>query len=160
MKVLFLVIALASFQLKAQELIFSSEVSTDNVTVDEVFELTFTIKDGSGDFTAPVLESFDIVGGPNVSSSIQITNGSMQQEKSYTYYIRAKYEGELVIESATLDTDEGILTTPEIIIFVGEGDGSNSGSTYKKQHQSKRKNKKDKKKKRKSIFKRSEIKKI
>lgn len=112
-------LVIISFAANGQELSFSSEVSTDNIDIDEVFELKYSISGGSGEFTPPILEFFEIVGGPNVQSSIQIMNGEVRREKSYIYFIRPKVEGELSIEYASLNTDDGILTTSEILIYVG-----------------------------------------
>ncbi len=153
MKIVLLVLVFWSSQLNAQELVFSSEVSTDNITADEVFELTFTISNGDGEFTAPELESFQIVGGPNVQSSIQIINGDMNQEKSYTYYLKPLDIGELTIEPAQLVTDEGIISTPEIQIIV-------NGDSSKLEKKSKRKGSDSYNNPKKSIFDKNSIRKI
>lgn len=143
-------------QVQAQEFMFSSEVSTDHVKMDEVFELTFTMENTSGEFIGPALEEFIIVGGPNVSSSIQIINGDMSQKKKYTYYLKAKYEGVLLIESAFIESDEGGVSSPEITIVVGESNLNDQIEQPLKRESTIRKEKKDLR----NIFKGSKLKKI
>lgn len=74
-----------------------------NVAVGQQFNLTYSCNK-KANINLPYLANFDIIGGPQVSSSssIQIINGQMTSSSnySYTYVLRAKKEGSFEIPAA------------------------------------------------------------
>ena len=81
--------------------------------------MTFTIENGQPtNFEAPVFQNFNIVSGPNQSSSISIINGETTQSQSYTYYIEPKEEGLFFIEPASVELDGEARETEPISIMV------------------------------------------
>ena len=79
---------LASFSSsKAQDFVFSMEVSGDSVLLGNYVELSYTIENAQGKFEPPSFEGLDIISGPNYSSSISINNGEMKSLESYSYYL-------------------------------------------------------------------------
>lgn len=105
---------------------FSVRVSTDSVLMDNTFQVAFSLENTAGDnFQAPDLSLyFDVISGPNVSTSMQLLNGQMSQSVSYTYYLRPRETGLFFIEAASIETPEGYLETlPVEIIVVPNPDG-------------------------------------
>lgn len=100
---------------------FSVTVSNSSVLLGNYIEVTFTLKNSGGSkFEAPQFEGFDIVGGPNQSSSFSMMNGVTTQSISYTYYIKPKDIGNLYVEPAFIDADGKTLETQPIEILVLE----------------------------------------
>lgn len=101
-----------------QETIFKVEVSTDSILLGNYMEVRFVIENGAGDFEAPDFDGFDILVGPNTSSSFSMINGKVTQKASYTYMIRPIREGILYVEPAFFTSGETVLETEPIEIMV------------------------------------------
>lgn len=93
-------------------------VASDTILDGNTFEYKVIIRNLKGDFTPPTFANFDIVGGPNMSTSMQYTNGDMFREMTYTYHLKARKVGEHYIEEAYLEIDDGNIETEAISIFV------------------------------------------
>ncbi len=104
--------------LSAQESKFKIEVSADTLLAGNYFELKFTIEDMDGKFEAPDLSDFDIVGGPNTSSSFSMINGNVSQSSSYSYYLKPRDIGVYTIPPAFVLADSDTLATMPIDIYV------------------------------------------
>ena len=100
---------------------FSIEVSNTSVLLGNYFQVTFTLKNGDGNkFEAPTFNDFDIVSGPNQSSSFSMMNGVTTQSISYTYYLQPKDVGNYYVEPAFIEVDGKTLETQPIEILVLE----------------------------------------
>ena len=98
---------------------FRIEVSCDSVLFGHYISVMFTIENVQGEFELPDLPSFEIIGGPNQSTSMQIMNGITSQTIRYTYYLKPTDEGPLTIYPAYLTTNDGtVLETKPIHIRV------------------------------------------
>lgn len=122
-KILFLTAAcliLAGKELSAQESAhFSVEVSSDSILMGNYFKVVFTLENANGEqFEAPLFQGFDVVSGPNFSSSISMINGQTSQKVSYTYYLRAREIGNYYIEPASIAVGEKILETLPVEVIV------------------------------------------
>ena len=93
-------------------------VAQDTILYGNAFEFRILIKNMKGDFTPPTFSDFDIVRGPNISKSMQIINGEMSKESSYTYALRARRIGENYIEESYFNTSDNVLETAPIAIMV------------------------------------------
>ena len=93
-------------------------IASDTILDGNAFEFKIVIRNLKGDFKAPTFASFDIVGGPNMSTSMQYTNGYMFREMTYTYYLKARKIGVHYIEEAYLDIDNGNMETEAISVYV------------------------------------------
>lgn len=110
--------------LQAQEASIKVEVSTDTVLLGNYFELKFTLENAGGKFEAPDLTGFDIVGGPNSSTSMSIINGQVKRSSSYSYYLRPVDIGSFTIPPAFVTTKEEVLeTVPLEIVVIPNPDG-------------------------------------
>ena len=114
-----LLFLLITYCLHAQDAQFSVSISTDSLLMDNPLEVTFTLKNTDGKrFEAPQFEGFQIVGGPNQSSSFQMVNGDVSQEISYSYYLQPVDIGTHYIPPASIETKDGFLETQPIEIMV------------------------------------------
>lgn len=116
---------LLTFQVSAEgiktEPQFSIEVSNTEVLLGNYIEVTFTLKNAKGQkFEAPNFKDFDIVGGPNQSSSFSMMNGETTQSISYTYYLQPKRIGNFYLEPAFIEADGITMETQPIEIMVME----------------------------------------
>ncbi len=92
------------------------------ITIDENVEITWTLDNATGkNFTAPNLSSFMVLSGPNLSTNVQMYNGSITQSESYAYLLKPKSVGKFTIGNATIQTRKGRLTSPTITITVKKG---------------------------------------
>ncbi len=120
---IFFLLMSAAFAANAQEIVFKVEVSSDSVLMGNTFEVRFTIENAGGDFKAPDFDGFDIVSGPNTSSSFSMVNGNVTQKASYAYRLRPAREGKLYIQPASFKTKNNTLETEPLIVFVHPNPG-------------------------------------
>ncbi len=99
---------------------FTVSLSADSVLIGHYFVATFTLENGqANDFQAPEFRDFDVISGPNVSTSIQMTNGHVSQKMSYQYYLRPRAEGLYYVEPASVQADGGeVLETAPLAVKV------------------------------------------
>lgn len=119
-------IALSIGLLSAQKgATFSVEVSSDSILMGNYFKVTFSLESAGGkDFQPPLFEGFDVMSGPNYSSSFRMANGEVTQSVSYTYYLRPRDVGNYYIEPASIAVGEKVLeTTPVSVTVVPNPDG-------------------------------------
>ncbi|MEL6943050.1 MAG: BatD family protein, partial [Bacteroidota bacterium] len=121
MKRLLTLIALFSaFLLSAQkDVTLKVEISTDSILMDNYFEVKFTLENAdSRQFTPPLFEGFQVLSGPNTSSSMSIINGNVSQSISYSYYLKPKDIGNYYISPASIEVDGNILESEPIEVTI------------------------------------------
>ena len=95
------------------------------VAVGEQFRLSFSFNAKGDNFKAPDLRDFNILSGPNTSSSssIQIINGNMTRSVSYTYtyILSAIKKGKFKIPSAKIRYKGKVYESNSITIEVVKG---------------------------------------
>jgi hypothetical protein len=97
---------------------FVAAASKTNVGVGEQFEVDFTINAGGTHFTQPDFHDFQVLSGPNISSSITSINGVSNMAISYSYILAAAKEGTFTIDEAAIVLNGHTLTTSSIKIRV------------------------------------------
>lgn len=104
---------------------FSVEVSTDSVLFGNYFQVQFTLENAQGtDFQAPDFTEFDIINGPNMSSSMSIMNGKVSQSVSYTYYLKPREIGNYYIHPASIKVGDKVLeTNAKEVLVASNPDG-------------------------------------
>ena len=127
MKQLLLFILLSlQFHLMAQVRFTASAKGT--VAVGEQFALVYEINAEGQGFHAPTFKDFEVLSGPNQSSStsIQIMNGRTVQNNSYsfTYYLRASKEGKFTVQPASIKVNGKNVESNPIIINVVKGNAA------------------------------------
>ena len=115
-----LMVTLAS--VRAEELTFTADAPSA-VVMGETFRLSYTINThGARGFRVGDISDFDILSGPNQSSSsnISIINGVRTSSKKLTFtcILRPKREGTFTIPAATVTVDGEQLTSKELTVKV------------------------------------------
>lgn len=124
----FKLIVLLSFLLvsamQAQEQKFTVELSSDTILLGNYFELKYTIENMNGKFDPPNLGEFDVIGGPNTSTSMSMINGTVKKSTGFSYYIKPRDLGVFTIPPAFVTVGEEVYqTVPIEIIVVPNPDG-------------------------------------
>lgn len=113
----FMMISLTAFS--QQEAKLTVEVSSDSILLGNYIEVKFTIENAAvTNFEAPNFDGFNIVSGPNQSSSMMISNGQVSQSVAYSYYIEPTDIGTYFIQPAFVDTEEGPLESVPLEVWV------------------------------------------
>ncbi len=97
---------------------FKVELSQDSVLFGNMIEVTFVVENIVGEFQSPEFSQFRQIGGASHSTSISIINGEMSQSAQYTYRLEPLSEGLLIIDSALLHTEDDVLVTDPIDVWV------------------------------------------
>ena len=99
--------------------IFKLNLRSDTILMGNYFEIKFSLKNAAGsNFSPPSFEEFDVVGGPNQSSSLSIVNGVTNQQMGYSFYLQPKDIGNYYIEAASIEANGEILETQPVEIIV------------------------------------------
>ena len=85
----------------AQDIKFTASVSKTQVTVGELFEVTFTATGQIQRLNPPSFDGFQVVGGPNQSSSMTSINGVTSISMGLSYDLIPSREGDYTIGSST-----------------------------------------------------------
>ena len=106
----------------AEELTFTAD-APNAVVMGETFRLSYTINThGARGFRVGDMVDFDILSGPNQSSSLStsIINGVRTSSKTITYtcILRPKREGTFTIPAATVTADGKQMTSKELMVKV------------------------------------------
>jgi hypothetical protein len=90
---------------------FEIQVSTDTILLGNFFEVRFLVQNAKGEFDPPAFEHFEVVGGPNQSSSMSIVNGVSSQSSSFSYFLKPKTTGLLSIEPSYWEAQDTTMET-------------------------------------------------
>lgn len=125
----FLLLAGTSY---AQDFTLSGEAPRV-VAVGETFRVEFAMNAKPENFTAPLFEGFDVLAGPSVSQStnISIANGKSTRVSSYTYsyVIVALKEGNITIGESSASYDGKIYKSKKIPIEVIKQGATSGGDS-------------------------------
>ncbi|TNF28567.1 MAG: protein BatD [Bacteroidetes bacterium] len=99
------------------------------VQVGQRFQVTWELNTNGSNFVAPEITGFQVLGGPNQSTSMQFINGSMSQSISYSYVLRATEEGEFNIGPAKIKVGGDIIESNSLKINVVKGATQQQSST-------------------------------
>ena len=116
----------------AAEITFIASVNKNPISTNEQFSITFTLNTQGSNFQAPTFRDFNVLSGPNQSTSMQFINGNMSQSVSYTYYLTANNEGTFRIEPATVNVNGGKVKSNTLTINVVKGQKAQSGTQQQK----------------------------
>lgn len=105
----------------ADDIKFTASVNKTQVATGEVFEVTFAINGNADRFAPPSFSGFQVVSGPNVSTSMTSINGSMTMSNSYSYDLVPTKEGTFTIGPASIVANGHSLSTNAIRITVVKG---------------------------------------
>lgn len=93
-------------------------VSRDTILMGNYVKVSFIASNVSGQFKAPRFDGFDLISGPSTSSSYSFINGKESRKTTYTYVLKPLIEGVLPIDAASFVTDDEVLTSKKVEVFV------------------------------------------
>ncbi|MHB0756400.1 BatD family protein [Polaribacter sp. M15] len=115
----FLLLFIASFSVSAQKAELKVKVSKNKLGLNQRLRIEFSInKQGGDDFTPPKFDDFRVVQGPSQSISQSWINGKVSFSKSYTYIIKPKRKGELIIGPASIKVNGATINSKMIKVVV------------------------------------------
>lgn len=98
---------------------FVASANKTTVSVNETFQITFTLTNADGrNFKPPALDNFNKLGGPSRATSMQITNGQASTSVAYSFYLQPQQEGTFTIGGATIEVGNKTLTSNALTIKV------------------------------------------
>jgi len=119
---LLLVLIAIPFIVSAQK--FTAQISNNKVTVGENVQISYTLNGNGSNFKPPVFKDFNVLSGPNQSSSVSIVNNSVSQSVTLSYIIAATKEGKFTIGPASIVADGKTLQSNAIAIEVSKNASS------------------------------------
>jgi len=123
----FLLFVLLCFAQSGRAQGLTAQVSSKKVQVGVPFEYAVVITVNANNFTPPSFKDFDIISGPNQSSSIQYVNGNMSQQMTVSYGLVAKKEGKFTIGPASVMANGQKIESASISVeAVKSGAGQNA----------------------------------
>ena len=102
----------------AQNVKFTASVSKNEVGTGEQFQVDFSVNGNADGFNPPNFNGFQVLSGPNESTSMTSINGNTTVSTSYSYILMPVKEGEFTIGPATIEVNGHRLSTNAIKIKV------------------------------------------
>jgi len=127
-----LLFSLFSLLAKAQDndIKFEAVLSKAKLGQNERLRVSFEMNKDGDFFEAPSFNNFEILMGPSQSISSSFINGKRSFSKSYTYVLRPKKQGQLIIDSASITIDNTVYTTdPKTVLVTEPIDNPNAPKT-------------------------------
>jgi len=127
-----LLFSLFSLVSKAQDsdIKFETILSKVKLGQNERLRVSFEMNKDGDFFEAPSFENFEVLMGPSQSISSSFINGKRSFSKSYTYVLRPKKQGQLIIDSASISIDNTVYTTdPKTVLVTEPIDNPNAPKT-------------------------------
>ena len=127
-----LLFSLFSLLTKAQDndIKFETVLSKAKLGQNERLRVSFEMNKDGDFFEAPSFENFEVLMGPSQSISSSFINGKRSFSKSYTYVLRPKKQGQLIIDSASITIDNTVYTTdPKTVLVTEPIDNPNAPKT-------------------------------
>ena len=114
-----ILISLLTLSVFAQKAELKVNVSKNKLGLNQRLRIEFSVnKQGADDFTPPKFTNFRVIQGPSQSVSQSWINGKVSFSKSYTYILKPKRKGELIIAPASIDLNGSTLNSKMIKIIV------------------------------------------
>jgi hypothetical protein len=105
-----------------QEPSFIVAISHDTIGMEDVLSVSFIAENAAVEnFNAPDLQGWNVLGGPNTSSEMQIINGKVSQRLTYTFFLKAPEEGLHIIGKATASINGNYHETEPKLVYVLPG---------------------------------------
>lgn len=100
---------------------FTAATSAKEVSINERFHVTYKLDAQGGSFKQPNFNGFEILSGPNQSTSMQWVQGKMSSSLSYSFVLRAPQKGTFTIEPATIVVNGNTITSNGLKVKVVKG---------------------------------------
>lgn len=89
-----------------------------SVAVNQNFQFNITLENGNGNPRPPALNDFQVLSGPNSSTSMQWVNGTVTQSVTWSYILKPKQEGTFKIGKASVQVSGVNMESNELTITV------------------------------------------
>ncbi len=109
----------------AQDMRFFVETSRDTMLEGHLVQLTYHIENAEmNEFSPPEFIGFELVAGPQQSTSMQIVNGRISRQASITYVLVSIHAGQFILEPAKLVSGDKTLECPRktLVVLPNPGD--------------------------------------
>ena len=104
------------------QITFIASTDAKQVPLGDIFEVKFTLKNGSGTrFSPPSFADFAVVGGPNRMNSMTMINGVATNSETISYVLQGKQEGQFTINAASISVKGQTYTSAPLTIEVIKG---------------------------------------
>ena len=120
MKRILTLICLLAINFSFSQIKFETEVSKNNLGVNENLRVDFKMNKDGDNFNPPSFDGFRVVGGPNQSVSNSWINGVRSFTKTYSYFLTPIKKGKFTIGQASIEIDGDIYKTLPVQIQVSE----------------------------------------
>ena len=119
-KILLFLLCLSPIYLWGQgNVSFEVFVDAKQVVLNGYFDIMFTLKNADGgNFSPPSFKQFQVLSGPNRSSSTTIIQGKVTREVKLSYSLRPRKIGKFTIGSASIKVGGKTLKTKPVSIEV------------------------------------------
>lgn len=109
----------------AQELRFTTSVSSNSVTLDEPFQIQFMLENGTNitSFTPPSFKDFEVLQGPSQMQGQSIFNGRRSEYFALNYVLQPKHVGSFTIPGAQARVNGNVIKSNPVLIEVRKGSG-------------------------------------
>ena len=107
-------------RVSAAEITFEASAKS-TVSVGERFQISFALNNNGSGFKAPSFAGFDILSGPNQSTSMQFNGSTTSQSLTYSYILQAAKEGTFTIAPAKIKVNGTEIESNELKITVVKG---------------------------------------
>lgn len=115
----FLVFALASISLHAQDPALTATVSKNKLGQNQRLRMVFAVnKQGADNFQRPDFKNFRVISGPINSISQSWINGKASFSQSYTFILQPLRKGEFIIPSASIRLNGKKLESKPLKVIV------------------------------------------
>tara|TARA_B110000240_G_C13506673_1_gene456679 strand:+ start:369 stop:2129 length:1761 start_codon:yes stop_codon:yes gene_type:complete len=112
-------ISILTLSVAAQQAALEVSVSKNKLGLNQRLRIEFSInKQGADDFTPPKFKNFKVIQGPSQSVSQSWSNGKVSFSQSYTYILKPKIKGELIINPASIYINGTAIDSKMIKIIV------------------------------------------
>jgi uncharacterized glyoxalase superfamily protein PhnB len=91
------------------------------VAAGDNFRITWELNANGSEFVAPEITGFQVLSGPNQSSSFQMVNGNVSQSLSFSYIVRAQKEGTYEVGPARIKANGQVIQSNALTIKVKKG---------------------------------------
>src|SRR5258708_16021176 len=121
MKIKYFILTLLLFftsLLFAQDVKFTASISKNEVGTGEQFQIDFSINGNADGFNPPNFNGFQVLSGPNESTSMTSINGNTSVSTTLSYILMPIKEGQFTIGPATATVSGHRLSTSTIKIKV------------------------------------------
>jgi hypothetical protein len=118
--ILFLLLLCANL-LSAQDVKLTASVNSNKVGTGEQFEVTFSVNGNISNFTQPEFGGFQVLSGPNQSTSMTSINGSTTVSTAFSYILMGAKIGQFIIGPASAVVNGKRLTSAPIKMDVVKG---------------------------------------